>query len=72
MNTEALLRLAECSEAWAEAYVRLTEALLKQGVPEDLARDEARNAATFAALYRENEEEGDVGEVCPLCGRRKN
>lgn len=36
---------------FAKAYVAVTEALLREGVPEDVARDEARAAAMDAVMF---------------------
>lgn len=66
MNTEQLAALGKNALAWARAYVALKEALVKQGVLEEEARDEARAAANMAAFYDEAYEEG---ELCPLCGK---
>jgi hypothetical protein len=49
---------------FAKRYVPLVEALRREGVPEDKAREEAR--ITALTLMFEQEE----GEECPLCGQR--
>jgi hypothetical protein len=71
MNTASLQTLAANAKAWARAYVNLTEALINSGVPEEVARAEARNAANFAALFPGDRDCVDTGsgEPCPMCGR---
>jgi hypothetical protein len=63
VNTDNLRALGQNAHAWAKTYVTLKECLLREGVQEDEAREEARHAATMAALMVED------GEACPLCGR---
>lgn len=66
MNTDQLIALGKNAAAWARTYTLLKEALLREGVVEDEAREEARNAANFAALYADLEDEG---AFCPVCRR---
>ena len=51
---------------FAKIYVATVEALQREGVPEILARAEARLAA--ATWLNEAKEEGE-GERCPCCGK---
>lgn len=48
---EDLAKLGQNALQWAKAYTNVTEALMTQGVPEELARAEARDAANFALFY---------------------
>lgn len=48
---------------FAKQYVVLVEALQGQGVPEKVAREEAR-ITTLILLFEEENEEGQ----CPVCG----
>lgn len=41
---------------FAEKYVNLVEALVRRGVPEDIARHEARNALVMFMLWEDEEE----------------
>lgn len=50
-------------QEFARRYVDLTEALQREGVPEAIARDEARLAASLVFLNPPD------GHGCPLCGR---
>jgi hypothetical protein len=50
--------------AFAKHYVALVDALMKEGVPEPVARDEARMTALMMLFGPEEE-----SERCPLCGR---
>jgi hypothetical protein len=52
------------SKKFAKYYVRLVEDLQAEGVPENVARDEARMTAVYM-LYEPAEE----GDTCPLCGK---
>jgi siroheme synthase len=61
-----LTALGRNALAWARAYVALKDALVRQGVLEEEAREEARSAANMAAMY---DGEPIEGEPCPLCGR---
>lgn len=65
MNAEELAALGRNALAWAKTYTALKEALLREGVVEEEAKSEARNAANFAALYSFDEH----ADTCPLCGR---
>ncbi len=53
--------------AFAKQYVALTEALQSQGVPEVVARDEARMTALFI-MFQGSDEEDFAGGVCPVTG----
>lgn len=64
-NADALAKLGQNAHAFGKAYVALKEALVMEGVPEKEAREEARGAATIAAVFDQAQE----GEECPLCGR---
>lgn len=55
--TNFLAVLGRRAHEWAKTYTALTEALQQEGVPEFLAREEARMAAS-SALYAELDEEG--------------
>jgi len=57
--------LGKHSLEFAKQYVALVEALLGQGVPEKIARAEARMTALILLF----QEEADAVGVCPLCGR---
>lgn len=65
MNAEELAALGRNAHAWAKTYTALKGALIREGVVEEEAKAEARNAANFAALYSFDED----GAACPLCGR---
>jgi hypothetical protein len=65
MNIKELAELGRNAHAWAKAYTALKGALVREGVVEEEAKAEARNAANFAALYSFDED----GRACPLCGR---
>jgi hypothetical protein len=64
MTIQDLAALGKNALAWSKAYVSLKSALLKEGVSEAEAREEARSAATIVAMARE-----DDAAACPLCGR---
>lgn len=64
VSAEALARLTQNAAAFGKTYARLKEALVKEGVPLDEAKNEARNAATIAAISESGDE-----EICPLCGK---
>lgn len=66
MNESRLAALASNAKAWAKAYTAAVEALRSEGVPEDVARREARAAANMAAFM------DDVPPVdeCPKCGEK--
>jgi hypothetical protein len=55
VNTEHLRRLAENAAAFARCYTALVKALLAEGVPEDVAREEARATALIAAFSEDEE-----------------
>lgn len=59
---------ADRARTYARMYVQLTEALAKEGVAEETAREEARFTATTWLLSPEDNEAGEV-KACPLCGR---
>jgi hypothetical protein len=65
LNIKELAELGQNAHAWAKAYTALKGALVREGVLEEEAKAEARNAANFAALYSFEEH----GQACPLCGR---
>lgn len=58
--------LSGSARAFARRYTELVEALQEQGVPQRVAREEARQAATVVFLMAEYRE---VDEPCPMCGR---
>jgi hypothetical protein len=62
---------AQRAIAFAKAYVHLVEALTREGVLEETARDEARMAA-MAYLMNLDEDFYDpaLGGICPTCGRK--
>ncbi len=49
---------------FARRYVALTKELKKEGVPEGVAREDARRTALDMMFEIEHE-----GDPCPLCGR---
>lgn len=56
--------------AFAKAYVHLVEALMREGVIEETARDEARMAAMASLMNWDDEAEYDPSQgPCPTCGR---
>ena len=64
-------RVADQAVAFARAYVAFTEALLREGVTEETAREEARMAALVQAQMDEPGTptyEPHRGS-CPTCGR---
>lgn len=66
MNTDALRLLGKNAHIWAKAYTAVVEALLREGVPEEIAREEARAAANFAMFFpdeQDSEREPDWGEL---------
>lgn len=56
--------LGEEALQFAKQYVALVDALRSQGVPEKVARHEAR----VTALIMMFEQEDTEAETCPLCG----
>ena len=54
---------------FARHYVQMVEALLREGVPEATAREEARMAATTLLVSGSPMPGGGGETVCPLCGR---
>jgi hypothetical protein len=48
---------------FARQYVALVDALMKQGVAEETAREEARMAALLLIFQKDNSTTG----TCPLC-----
>lgn len=54
--------LAVNAQAFAKQYVALVEALQREGVPELIAREEARCTALLILF------EPQEGGACPLCG----
>jgi hypothetical protein len=65
MNSDALGALGRNALAWAKCYTALVEALMREGVPEEIARAEARKSATAAAFAVPL-----PGIGCPSCGAR--
>lgn len=66
-NADALRRLGTNAGLVGRAYAALTEAMIREGVAEKIARQEARAiAAVVAAMPPEAVEE--VGGSCPVCG----
>lgn len=63
-ETDLLVLLARRSAAFAKCYVSLTEALMAEGVREDVARQEARTTAATVVLYDKTSD-----EPCPVCGK---
>lgn len=57
----------EAAREFAARYVELVDALKKQGLPDAVAREEARMAATLIFLVPEHVAKG---EPCPVCGKR--
>lgn len=64
------LRDVESAIAFAKTYVQLTEALMREGVEEELARSEAHKAALIEARLADEVLHYDptLGP-CPGCGR---
>lgn len=62
-------RLSKRVTAFAREYVELVEALAREGVPEDVARNEARIAATSWLMDVAEETYDPAKGPCPLCGR---
>lgn len=62
----AMAELGRRVHEFAKCYVALTEALQREGVPEETARSEARTAALMAMTVSGSEE----GESCPFCRRK--
>lgn len=50
--------------AFAKQYTGLVSALVREGVPEPTAREEARIVAATNLFVN-----GDEGPKCPMCGR---
>ena len=65
--SDTFTNLGQQALAFAKKYVALVEALVSQGVPENVARDEARATALFL-LFQESQENDFVGGVCPVTG----
>lgn len=65
--TDFLAELGRRAHEFAKCYVALTEALMQEGVPEDVARSEARSAAGIVFAAQADLQAG--GEPCPMCGR---
>lgn len=56
---------------FAKEYVQIVEALMREGVPETVAREEARIAAT-SWLFGETDESQPYDPAkgpCPTCGK---
>lgn len=58
---------AEDAIAFAKSYTQLVEALMREGVEEDMARDEAH--VTAMELLHVTDYLNDTGTRCPVCGR---
>lgn len=56
---EDLVLLGRQAREWARTYAAVTEALIQEGVPEERARQEAREVATFALFCERVEDEGE-------------
>lgn len=63
-KADALTVLATQAMSFARCYVALAEALMREGVPETTARQEARAAAATAVLFDSTQAAGS----CPVCG----
>lgn len=50
MNREELENLGKNAGAWAKAYTRIKEELMREGVPEEEAIQTARSMATAALM----------------------
>lgn len=62
MRTERALEfIVDASRRLARAYAKLTEALMMEGVPEELARQEARSMVVELAFLAQvaDEEDGE-------------
>ncbi len=55
-KADAVARLLEGAAEFAQCYVKLAHELMAAGVPEPVARDEARCAALTAVICDEEEE----------------
>jgi len=63
-------KVSEQAIAFARTYADLTEALIQQGTPEDVARNEARIAATTLLMEDVEAPLYDPAQgPCPTCGR---
>ncbi len=62
-------QLSERAIQFAKEYVELVEALKREGVPEDIARNEARLAATTWLIEDEEALYDPAAGPCPTCGR---
>lgn len=61
-------RIEYIATTFAKSYVKFVEALMREGVPEKVAREEARIAALgWLAEILEEEKETTLSP-CPLCG----
>jgi len=56
MSENAVREIIERAVDFAKVYVRITEALLAEGVPERIAREEARYVAFMATTMDEGED----------------
>ncbi len=66
------LSAAEDAREFARAYVRLTEALQREGVPPETAREEARLAAFSESMERMDQAVQTYDPAkgpCPVCER---
>lgn len=64
---KGLSKSAEQAKMFAQRYSEVTTALRRSGVPEELAREEARIAATLVFLAPQYL---DKAKPCPTCGRK--
>ena len=65
------MKVAERAKEYAQLYSRLTEELMKTGLTEDLAREEAHAAATSWLLSETTlvVEPSTDPYPCPMCGK---
>lgn len=66
----AMDNIEQLAIGYARLYARTTEALMREGVPESRARDEAR----YAAIAWLSDEQATLDQLhpvdpCPMCGR---
>jgi len=59
---------ATAAITFAKTYTQLVEALMREGVEEETAREEAHLAAV--ELMHIGDYRPETGEPCPACGRR--
>lgn len=66
---QAKRKLSERVVKFAREYVELVEALIREGVPEEMARNEARIAATSWLIETDEPCYDPAAGPCPTCGR---